>query len=86
LADGASRGVPGVFDVVGGAIDSALIGEASKRRVWKRWFLQAQRMESVGALASALAHDLNSALAPILMDCARCNRDASMKKAGDGWR
>jgi len=29
--------------------------------------LQAQRMESVGALASALAHDLNSALAPILM-------------------
>jgi two-component system cell cycle sensor histidine kinase/response regulator CckA len=29
--------------------------------------LQAQRMESVGALATALAHDLNSAMAPILM-------------------
>ncbi|HEU0184742.1 MAG TPA: ATP-binding protein [Blastocatellia bacterium] len=29
--------------------------------------LQAQRMESFGTLAGALAHDLNSALAPILM-------------------
>ncbi len=29
--------------------------------------LRAQRLESIGALASAIAHDLNNALAPILM-------------------
>jgi two-component system, cell cycle sensor histidine kinase and response regulator CckA len=30
-------------------------------------FLRAQRMDSIGALASGLAHDLNNALSPILM-------------------
>ena len=30
-------------------------------------FLRAQRMESIGTLASGIAHDLNNALAPILM-------------------
>lgn len=30
-------------------------------------FLRAQRMESIGALASGIAHDLNNVLAPILM-------------------
>jgi two-component system, cell cycle sensor histidine kinase and response regulator CckA len=56
LADDASRVVPGVFDVEG----------AEKKRL-ETMVLQAQRMESLGSLASALAHDLNSALAPILM-------------------
>jgi signal transduction histidine kinase len=41
------------------ALDSALIKDS--------FVLQEQRMESFGTLAAALAHDLNSALAPILM-------------------
>ena len=56
LADGASRVVPDVFDV-----------ESVEKKRLETMVLQAQRMESLGALASALAHDLNSALAPILM-------------------
>ena len=32
-------------------------------------FLRMQRMESIGALVSGIAHDLNNALVPILMGC-----------------
>ncbi|MBO0859536.1 MAG: hypothetical protein J2P21_13840 [Chloracidobacterium sp.] len=56
LADGASLADPDVSDIEG----------AENRRL-EAMVLQAQRMESLGALASGLAHDLNSALAPILM-------------------
>jgi len=48
-------------------IRRGLDGEGVERKRLEATVLQAQRMESVGALASALAHDLNSALAPILM-------------------
>jgi signal transduction histidine kinase len=44
-----------------------LDGEGVEKNRLEAMVLEAQRMESVGALASALAHDLNSALAPILM-------------------
>jgi signal transduction histidine kinase len=44
-----------------------LDGEGVEKKRLEAMVLEAQRMESVGALASALAHDLNSALAPILM-------------------
>jgi signal transduction histidine kinase len=44
-----------------------LNGEGVEKNRLEAMVLEAQRMESVGALASALAHDLNSALAPILM-------------------
>src|SRR5262245_19105819 len=44
-----------------------LNGEGVEKKRLEAMVLEAQRMESVGALASALAHDLNSALAPILM-------------------
>jgi two-component system, cell cycle sensor histidine kinase and response regulator CckA len=39
-----------------------------KKRLEKQ-FLRAQRLESVGTLASGIAHDLNNILAPILMAC-----------------
>ena len=47
-------------------IRRGLDGEGVERKRLEATVLQAQRMESVGALASALAHDLNSALAPML--------------------
>jgi two-component system, cell cycle sensor histidine kinase and response regulator CckA len=68
-----------VFDIgEAPALDSILIikdgsdqrdlGEdGAEKKLLESMVLQAQRMESVGALACALAHDLNSALAPILM-------------------
>lgn len=39
---------------------------SEKRRIEAR-LLRAQRMESIGALASGIAHDLNNVLAPVLM-------------------
>lgn len=37
-------------------------------------YLRAQRMETIGALAGGMAHDLNNALAPILMGVQRLQR------------
>jgi two-component system cell cycle sensor histidine kinase/response regulator CckA len=48
-------------------VHRGLGGEGVEKGRLETMVLQAQRMESVGALASSLAHDLNSALAPILM-------------------
>ena len=39
----------------------------NERRKLEEQFLRAQRMESIGALAGGIAHDLNNVLAPILM-------------------
>src|SRR5207237_9783497 len=38
-------------------------------------FLRAQRMDSIGALAGGMAHDLNNALSPILMGIQLIRRD-----------
>jgi two-component system, cell cycle sensor histidine kinase and response regulator CckA len=48
-------------------VQRGLDGEGVEKNRLETMVMQAQRMESVGALASGLAHDLNSALAPILM-------------------
>jgi two-component system cell cycle sensor histidine kinase/response regulator CckA len=53
--------------VEGGPVQRDLGGEGAEKQRLEAMVLQAQRVESVGALATALAHDLNSALAPILM-------------------
>ncbi|MEW5857890.1 MAG: response regulator [Cyanobacteriota bacterium] len=39
----------------------------TEKKQLERQFLRAQRMESLGTLASGIAHDLNNVLAPILM-------------------
>jgi PAS domain S-box-containing protein len=45
----------------------AIVTDISERRRLEERFLRAQRLESVGMLASGIAHDLNNVLSPILM-------------------
>ncbi|NJN86349.1 MAG: response regulator [Leptolyngbyaceae cyanobacterium SL_7_1] len=44
-----------------------LIQDVTERRQLERQLLRSQRMESLGTLASGIAHDLNNVLTPILM-------------------
>ncbi|HVU17862.1 MAG TPA: PAS domain-containing protein [Candidatus Didemnitutus sp.] len=44
--------------------------DVTDRRKFEAQMLRAQRMESIGTLASGIAHDLNNVLAPILMSIA----------------
>lgn len=41
--------------------------DLTEKKVLEAQFLRNQRMEAIGALASGIAHDLNNALAPVLM-------------------
>jgi len=41
--------------------------DLTERKKLENQFLRAQRMESIGTLAGGIAHDLNNALAPVLM-------------------
>ena len=43
--------------------------DITARRKLEEQLLRAQRMESIGTLASGITHDLNNVLAPILMSC-----------------
>ncbi|RYF50483.1 MAG: hybrid sensor histidine kinase/response regulator, partial [Cytophagaceae bacterium] len=45
----------------------AINTDITGRKALERQFLRAQRMESIGTLASGVAHDLNNILTPILM-------------------
>jgi len=45
----------------------AIEREVTERKNLERQFLRAQRMDSIGTLASGLAHDLNNVLAPIVL-------------------
>jgi len=44
-----------------------VVADITERKKLEAQFLRAQRVESVGTLASGIAHDLNNVLAPILM-------------------
>jgi PAS domain S-box-containing protein len=56
--DGSITGILGVYE------------DITEQRKLEQQFLRAQRLESIGTLAGGIAHDLNNALAPILMSLA----------------
>jgi len=45
----------------------AINTDITKRKKIEQQFLRAQRMESIGTLASGIAHDLNNVIAPLMM-------------------
>jgi two-component system cell cycle sensor histidine kinase/response regulator CckA len=54
--------------------------QAEEKTKLEEQFLRAQRMESLGALASGIAHDLNNALVPILMGSQLLRDDPTNEK------
>ena len=53
----------------------AINNDITERKRLEAQFLRAQRMESIGALAGGIAHDLNNLLSPILMSVALLKLD-----------
>jgi two-component system cell cycle sensor histidine kinase/response regulator CckA len=47
----------------------AINSDITDKKRLEQQFLRAQRLESIGTLASGIAHDLNNILSPILMAC-----------------
>ena len=62
-----SKWTPGHFDL--GEAHSFLVTntDITEKKQLEAQFLRAQRMESIGALAAGIAHDLNNVLSPMLM-------------------
>jgi PAS domain S-box-containing protein len=56
-----------MLDVGGERNALAFFHDITEKRKMEAQFLRNQRMESIGTLAGGIAHDLNNALAPILM-------------------
>lgn len=50
--------------------------DITERKKMEAQLMRSQRMESIGTLASGIAHDLNNVLAPILMSCKLLSGDS----------
>ena len=55
--------------------------DITQRQETERRLLRSQRLESIGTLAGGIAHDLNNALAPILMSASLLRQGASAENA-----
>jgi len=55
--------------------------DLSERKKLEQQFLRAQRMESIGALAGGVAHDLNNILMPITLSIEMLGREPATPKA-----
>ncbi len=72
LRDGTVRDIDSQGSVIRGS-DGNVTGvvvvsrDVTEQKRLEQQFLRAQRMESIGTLASGIAHDLNNVLAPIMM-------------------
>lgn len=55
--------------------------DITQRQETERRLLRSQRLESIGTLAGGIAHDLNNALAPILMSASLLREGASAETA-----
>lgn len=63
-----------------------ILSDVTERKGLEQQFLRAQRLESIGTLASGIAHDLNNVLTPILMslDMLRMDEDRPQRLADMG--
>jgi two-component system, cell cycle sensor histidine kinase and response regulator CckA len=60
--------------------------DVTEKKQLEMQFLRAQRMDSIGALAGGIAHDLNNALAPVLMAAEiikSCNDQETQERFAD---
>jgi signal transduction histidine kinase/CheY-like chemotaxis protein len=62
----------------------AIKQDITEKKLLEEKFLRAQRLESIGALAGGVAHDLNNVLSPILM-CAELLLDKATDEESKGF-
>lgn len=71
-----------IRDPEGRPVSQLLINtDITEKKRLEAQFLRAQRLETVGSLAGGMAHDLNSALAPVLMGIQLLRRDTTDPEA-----
>ncbi|MFO1457863.1 MAG: CHASE2 domain-containing protein [Verrucomicrobiota bacterium] len=71
-----------IRDPAGNPASQLLINtDITEKKRLEAQFLRAQRLETVGSLAGGMAHDLNSALAPVLMGIQLLRRDTQEPEA-----
>lgn len=58
----------------------AAIRDITERKIWDKHMMRSQRMDSIGTLASGIAHDLNNILTPVLISIPIIRAEISNKR------